>query len=1450
MHFTLRFTASLLLSLFLFIVQLYGQNGDELFKTVPALTEQTPDWAVLMYSENPNVWEVDRLFKRYYQNHPFSKTTHTQNYKYWRANVEEWVNDKGFIQRPSIEQERRNEKILKQRQALRADLAKIAGTSASWVNMGPNETFQAGTKKSISWHKNVYAIDQSLSHPDVLICGLEAGGVYKSSDHGLNWSLITKNEVFAGGNGAVKIHPADTSTLLVASNSRIYRSTNSGQTWTEEALINGSGYEFQFHPVHHDTIWCAASNGLYRSNNGGDTWAQVFSNRCWDIDFHPTSQDTMYLLKLNAVTERAELFRSDNAGDTWTLKDNGWFMPVDPNNASAAGGKIGVTPASPDMVYVCLVGAVKVGDAGWIGVYMSEDKGQNWRNPAGQDGGPYGSINGTSPWNVSAYSSGTQQGFYNFDMEVSPTDPAKLWVGTIRLSESADSGRTFMSIGAANSNRLSSIHADIQDIEVRGNEVWVACDGGINHSTDSLTTHAARNKGIRASHFWGFGTGWNTDSYCGGRYHDGTIGWHEGFNIGDVHNIGGVEEASGYVHPIENKKMLFRTNYASGNTSVRVLPDTLGGPLQSLASFPLRPNESYSTSRSSGVYFDPRYANHIYMGLDHIIWKSTNGGVSFDALYTFGGSGDVLEMAISREDPDVMYAVYMENNSGTIHKTIDGGLTWNIINNVPGNRRTLEICLKPEDKDELWVALPNGSNGQKVYRTTNGGGTWTNMSSIVLDGEPMRDILVQGGTNPQKVYVASRNTVFAWDGGTNTWIDYGLGLPLVAKSLKINPFYRDAELRLASAGRGVFARKMADENFAPLAQPITYDDTVYCSRDTVQLDCYSILKHQGASWSWAITPAPQWISNTTDRNPKVVFGTNGSYDVRLTVTDGAAKTSTKAIQNMITVQSLCEADSVPGLSMETSNAGDYVQTGDFGLTNVTHFTMSAWVKPDGIQPNYTGIVFNDGVSAGFNFGQGNNTLQYHWPGGQWWWNSGLVVPADEWSHVAIVANPTGITVYVNGESATHNRTLSPVEIGTMKIGSYKGWSSRNYSGEIDEVVIWNRDLSEAEIRDMRHLTKEKQVFADPSLLAYYQFNEPTAGGKVLDKVGANHAALSGNAALVVSTAPVGGGVSQRLTVNSAATYNFNQVGVEMNFGTGSFPNGEIVVSRIHLDPDSLPNMYQKLDYYWVINNYGSNQTFTALNELTFKPHDGNPSLATIADPSKVRMFVRDDDNEHMNNWIDQCGANTVTSGPNGSFAFSNGCNLNSFSQFQLAAADPITAILPVELLRFDAVSRDGRYVEVAWEIVKKGVLKHFELEYSNNGSQFDRLSTLAFEGEKAFSFEHHKATAGMNHYRLKMVDLDGEWTYSKVKTAWISRTQNRVIAYPNPATLGAGVTLERPGIEKARLYIFDASGKLVHDILVDENETSILVQNLNEGLFFFSLQSSLHIYNGSFSVLR
>jgi photosystem II stability/assembly factor-like uncharacterized protein len=1162
----------LVLCMILGISLLKAQNDETYFKYHRDWKGYAlPEWAQLMYQEDPDVREVDYLYEEYYKKNLWVKDLHVRNYLHWRRKVRDWVNAEGKIRKPSPREEMESQLFL---QSLRSEEPR---KSSLWTSLGPVETYQPESLKPISFQANVYSIAQSKSHKDLLIAGTESGGIFKSENRGQDWTLMAADLNITSVK-AVGIHPEQPEVQLAAANDKIFRSLDRGQTWQEVANIQGQGYEFLFVRGAEDKVYCASSTGLWTSFNQGANWQLEQNFRTWDIVQHPSQDHILYLLQIAPGTVSRHLFKkSENFGLSWTVMEQGWYQPEQGSQAHAGGGKIAVSPADPNRVYAALIGESKAGDDGWIGLYRSDNAGETWYLPVGQLGGPYQPANQT-PWNIAAYSDGYHQGFYNFSLGVSAQDPNRIWIGTIRLTESRDGGFTFESIGAADSRRHALIHADVQCILVQEEEIWVATDGGIDYSTDELQSHVSLKKGIFASDYWGFGTGWNEDVLFGGKYHNGNGAYYQSYGKGNYLHVGGVEEATGYVNPLKNRQLYFNEWWAGRTGSVQI-PLAIEGKVERLPSLPLIPNESYVESSSSGIYFNPLYAQHLYMGSEGGIWRSEDGGIQFQLLHNLG-TGKVYEMVISRNNPLVMYAVYHEGgfwDGCDIYKTEDGGLHWERLERIPANRWRLEISLSPDNEQELWVATARGANGSKVFRTLDGGLSWENMSSELLNEQQMRDIIHQEGTTGL-VYLATHRNVFYHDG--QTWQILSEGLPFALNALSLSIFYRDNKLRLSTYGRGLWETELVEKSL-PKALPMTATPNISCARDTLLLDSHSVIEQEGAVWTWEITPEPEWISDPVSRNPSLVLGKDGQYKVLLRVQNAEGLTDSREFPSFLSVESTCSMEEKTGFSLAMEQSGDYLQIQNLHYRGNT-MTVMAWVKPHGIQNSYAAIFMNDGETAGFNFRE-DNLLGYHWPNGAWWWDSGLRVQEGEWNHVAMVVEPDGITLYLNGIGAKHVFSVPEVFFQSVKVGNYKGWWDRNMNGEVEELSIWDRALTEEEIRIRRHLLLEPQA-VEKGLLSYYQFNE--AVGRVNDRVGIAHGHLSAGANRVLSTAPVGKGKSQKAILDkNTLALALDSLGWRSQAKAMEASSVEVVITQLHTEPDQ--STQDMVLPYWISNVYQS-----------------------------------------------------------------------------------------------------------------------------------------------------------------------------------------------------------------------------------------------------------------------
>jgi hypothetical protein len=112
-------------------------------------------------------------------------------------------------------------------------------------------------------------------------------------------------------------------------------------------------------------------------------------------------------------------------------------------------------------------------------------------------------------------------------------------------------------------------------------------------------------------------------------------------------------------------------------------------------------------------------------------------------------------------------------------------------------------------------------------------------------------------------------------------------------------------------------------------------------------------------------------------------------------------------------------------------------------------------------------------------------------------------------------------------------------------------------------------------------------------------------------------------------------------------------------------------------------------------------------------------------------------------------------------------------------------ILPVNLISFNAQPM-GEKVELAWQTAWEKNSKEFVVQRSSDLKEFGDLATLPAAGDaqsrNSYTFTDHSPLPGTNYYRLRMVDFDGTYEYSKVIDAQLRPDQPLVLVSPNPAT--------------------------------------------------------------------
>ncbi len=134
--------------------------------------------------------------------------------------------------------------------------------------------------------------------------------------------------------------------------------------------------------------------------------------------------------------------------------------------------------------------------------------------------------------------------------------------------------------------------------------------------------------------------------------------------------------------------------------------------------------------------------------------------------------------------------------------------------------------------------------------------------------------------------------------------------------------------------------------------------------------------------------------------------------------------------------------------------------------------------------------------------------------------------------------------------------------------------------------------------------------------------------------------------------------------------------------------------------------------------------------------------------------------------------------------------------------------LPVKLVSFTA-SLNGSVVLLNWEVADARDFSKFDVEYSHDGNSFISIGLVAFQQNKLnYRLPHNDVITPVNFYRLKLIDENGEFTYSKIlRVRKSSAEAEDMIVYPQPAKGGyTNVQLTAKTSQKVTVQLFSANG--------------------------------------------
>ena len=663
--------------------------------------------------------------------------------------------------------------------------------------------------------------------PATYYVGLPEGGVWKTTNAGTTWKPIF-DAVHVASIGAVAVAPSDPNVVYVGTGNQsgwsfttgkgIYKSSDAGQTWTNVGLAKSQYIGgIVVDPRHANALLVAVlgprapggrgapegptpegERGVYRSTDGGRNWTRVLPTEgtagASDVYIDYRSPDKVFaLLSAGAGGPAgAGAFRSADGGATWQpLGTRGLPDGARINAMTVASGTEGRR-----LYAVAGVGGGRGAGAGRA-LYRSEDGGDSWIAGA------------------------THLASAGGKMYADPQHPDVVYLMGTAIYRSTDGGRTiaafwgapsgadprFLWIDPTNSRRMISGVDQGAAITMDGGATWTPYYGLVNGQFYRVSTDDDVPYHV-----------------CGPQQDSGTACVRSRSDYGEIrpndwYSPAGFENGFLIADPLDKRYMytqgwyhvLRRFDRTTNQVVVLYQPtndDRFGGA----------PPLAFSADGKT-----------LYMAAQHVMASVDRGRtwriISPDLARLPGApapppapggagvsgaapGGSIQSLAVSAVNPAVLW---VGASSGLIQLTKDGGKTWSNVTPPtlpPGSANVIDAS--HADAGTAYVAFLSRDGHPHLYRTSNYGGAWQEISSGLTDGEVVRTIR-EDPKDPSILYAGTVTSVYvSFDRGDH-WQSLQLNLPTtVVSDLTI----KDNDIAISTYGRGFWIL----DDISPLRQ--------------------------------------------------------------------------------------------------------------------------------------------------------------------------------------------------------------------------------------------------------------------------------------------------------------------------------------------------------------------------------------------------------------------------------------------------------------------------------------------------------------------------------------------------------------------------------------------------------------------------------------------------------
>ncbi|MFK7972642.1 MAG: T9SS type A sorting domain-containing protein [Bacteroidia bacterium] len=681
-------------------------------------------------------------------------------------------------------------------EAKRSSRSNLPGFDASWTLQGPGNI--GGRINTVTVHP---------SNSDIRFVGTTNGGIWKTTDAGLNWRPVFDN-LPNMSIADIIFDESRPDTMFAATGDPnipgyvylgegLYRSVNGGDTWQYLGLkdagviskvwVNPNDANVLLAAVMGVPMQRSPDRGAYKSIDAGQTWTKVLfvSNEAGIIDLVQDPRDPNTLLAASWTRIRtaresivegsdAGIWVTNDAGDTWQQSTTG--LP------SGEMGRIGLTAsmATPNTFFSVYVGP----DRQLEGVYKTSDGATSWSRI---------STDSVRPGLLGGF------GWYFGKIGVNPTDDNNIYILGVDLFSTTDGGQDWDY--AAPPWFFYDVHADKHDIHFIGpDHILLATDGGLYETIDRGASWSD-NENIPNTQFYRIAHNPHQPNlYYGGAQDNGSTG---GDNT-DINNWPRIFGGDGFQMRFDpNDPDTWWCMTQNGNINYT----TDGGGFYSWQEFGIDQDERSNwdgplllSAHDPQVLYHARQRVYRASGGAGSTWDSISSILTNPDTTLLGSSRTISALEESPLDADILYA---GTASGELWVSTDYGVNWTERSvNLP-DRYITSIVASPTDRAVVYVTHSGFRYNEffsHVHRSDDFGQTWVPISGDLPD-VPVHKVYILPNANDSVIVAATSYGIYATADGGLRWETLGDMLAIPVFDLGENP--AKDELVAGTFARGI-----------------------------------------------------------------------------------------------------------------------------------------------------------------------------------------------------------------------------------------------------------------------------------------------------------------------------------------------------------------------------------------------------------------------------------------------------------------------------------------------------------------------------------------------------------------------------------------------------------------------------------------------------------------------